>query len=393
MRKEREACSNEDEEKAHDKHVKMTRSSRGKENMLKESMHRLSANPDEFDQHGDILNVSNGIINLRSGALMDHDRNRKLSKISNVEYTDKIDCPQWRGCLSDIFAGDEALMRYVQKAVGYSLSGSTREQCMFFCYGTGSNGKSTFLDVVRDIMGDYASNTQADVLMIGQGRSGGPTPELARLKGARFVTTNETNEGVRLDEALIKQLTGGDVITTRFLYGKDFEYAPTFKIWMATNHKPIIRGRDLGIWRRIHLIPFNVCIPDEKKDRNLTYKLRKELPAIMNWAVEGCMLWQREGLKMPPIMQAAANEYKSEMDVVHAFLKQCTHEGPGETKASDLFSAYLEWAKENNEYKMSGTKFGVEIGERYARVRKKQGIFYRGIMINKEEKPYKISYV
>lgn len=381
---ERELCQGEDEEKAFDKHKKSTRSSRGKENMLKESQHRLTVSPDKLDKQSDLFNVQNGVLNLRTGSLMPHDKDLMLSKISSVEYTDKADCPLWHDFLEEIFCGDMTLIQYVQKAIGYSLTGSNAEQCMFFCYGTGSNGKSTFLDVIRDLMGDYAANTQADVLMIKQARAGGATPELARLKGARFVTTSESNEGVRLDEALIKQLTGGDVITTRFLYGKEFEYTPGFKIWMATNHKPIIRGRDLGIWRRIHLIPFNARIPDDRKDKRLSYKLRKELPAILNWALEGALKWQKEGLKMPAVMQAAANAYKGEMDVVYAFLKECTHEGIGETKASDIFQAYLRWATDNNEYKMSSTKFYLELGERYRKERKKYGIVYLGVRLNEE---------
>lgn len=161
-----------------------------------------------------------------------------------------MDCPQWRVFLEQIFDHDQEMIRYIQKAVGYSLTGSTQEQCMFFCVGNGRNGKSTFLDTISDILGDYACNIQPETIMV-KPYNGTANSDIARLRGARFVTTVEPNEGCRLNEGLIKQLTGGDKVTARFQYGHEFEYTPEFKIWMGTNHKPIIRGRDEGIWRRI----------------------------------------------------------------------------------------------------------------------------------------------
>ena len=154
-------------------------------------------------------------------------------------------------------------------------------------------------------------------------QAGNANSDIARLKGARFVTSVEPNEGMRLDEGLIKQLTGGDRVTARKLYGNEFEFCPEFKLWMGTNHKPIVRGTDLGIWRRLVLIPFTVQIPDDKVDKHLKYKLREELPGILKWAVDGCLLWQREGLVQPEAIQSATNQYKSEMDVIGSFLAAC----------------------------------------------------------------------
>lgn len=391
MRKELAYCETEEEEKAFFKHLKYTRNNRGKTNMLKESEHRLPILPDEFDKRKDVFNCMNGVIDLRNGKLMDHSYDQFLSKMSYVEYTDNIDCPRWMEFLNQIFDHDTELIHYIQKAIGYSMTGSTKEQCVFFCYGNGRNGKSTFLDIIAAIMGDYATNIQPETIMV-QNRQSGANSDIARLKGARFVTTVEPNQGARINEGLLKQLTGGDTVTARHLYGREFEFEPEFKLWMATNHKPIIRGRDLGIWRRMHLIPFTVEIPDNKVDKNLKYKLKRELTGILNWAVEGAIKWQREGLKMPKAVMDAVKEYKSEMDVVTAFLEDCTIQGPGEVKASELYKAYARWADENNEYKMSNTMFGKEIATRFEKVRNKDGIYYQGIRLNDDSKPYRISW-
>lgn len=389
MRKELAYCETEEEEKAFFKHLRYTRNNRGKTNMLKESEHRLPILPDEFDKRKDVFNCMNGVINLRNGELMEHSYDQFLSKMSYVEYTDNIDCPKWMEFLNQIFDHDTELIHYIQKAVGYSMTGSTKEQCVFFCYGNGRNGKSTFLDIISAIMGDYATNIQPETIMV-QNRQSGANSDIARLKGARFVTTVEPNQGARLNEGLLKQLTGGDTVTARHLYGREFEFEAEFKLWMATNHKPIIRGRDLGIWRRMHLIPFTVEIPENKVDKNLKYKLKKELTGILNWAVEGAIKWQKEGLKMPKAVLEAVKEYKSEMDVVTAFLEECTVMGPGEVKASELYKIYAKWADENNEYKMSSTMFGKEIGLRFEKVKNRDGLYYQGLRLLEENKPYNV---
>lgn len=392
MKKEFSLCSDEDEEKAFMKHLKYTRNSKGKTNFIKESEHRLSVHINDFDKKQTEFNVQNGVLNLRTGDLVPHTHDQFLSRISYVEYTNKIDCPGWIQFLNDIFAGNQDMIRYIQKAVGYSLTGSIKEQCMFITYGNGRNGKSTFIDVIAAIMGDYAANIQPESIMVKHG-NGNANSDIARLKGARFVTTVEPNEGMRLNEGLIKQLTGGDKVTARFLYGKEFEFEPEFKLWISTNHKPIIRGRDDGIWRRLHLIPFTVQIPKEKVDKNLKYKLKKELTGILDWAVTGCLLWQREGLNPPAEVENAVKEYKSEMDVISAFLSECT-DGVDfkDTKASEMYHAYVKWAEENNEYKMSNTKFGKELSERFERIKTNTGWYYRGVGLKDEYKSYSINF-
>lgn len=392
MKKEFALCTDEDEEKAFMKHLKYTRNSKGKKNFITESEHRLSIHVNDFDKRKREINTQNGVLNLRTGELSPHSHDQFLSRISYVEYTDKIDCPGWINFLNDVFDSDQDLIKYIQKAVGYSLTGLTTEQCVFFTYGNGRNGKSTFIDVTSSIMGDYATNIQPESIMVAN-RSTGANSDIARLKGSRFVTTVEPSEGMRLNEGLIKQLTGGDKVTARFLYGKEFEFEPEFKLWVSTNHKPIIRGRDDGIWRRIHLIPFTVQIPKDKVDKNLKYKLKKELVGILDWAVVGCLLWQKEGLEKPDKVKAAVKEYQSEMDVVSAFLENCTRKvAHKDTKAIELYHAYAQWADENNEYKMSNTKFGKELGLRFEKIRMNYGMVYKGVELNEDKKAYSINF-
>lgn len=375
------------------KHLKQSRSNRAKESMIKESQHRVPITPDQLDTHLSLLCTPNGIVNLKTGELKNHDKDKFITKITNCEFTDKIDHPLWDTFLNDTFGGDKELIHYIQKAIGYSLTGSTQEQCAFFCYGTGRNGKSTFLETISDTLGDYATNIQPETIMVKPGTNG-PTSDIARLKGARFVNCAEPNEGVRLNEGLIKQLTGGDKVTASKKYENEFEFYPEFKLWMSTNHKPVIRGTDVGIWRRICLIPFTVCIPEDKVDKLLKFKLQKELPGILKWAVDGCLMWQREGLKQPSAVAAATAEYRSEMDVISAFIAECCEidNSPHKERAKDVFQAYAKWAKENNEYEMKSTKFGIEMAKKFEKGHDRDGAFYKGIYLNNDFRPYRVNF-
>lgn len=373
------------------KWAKRTASSSAKEAMIKECQHLydIPAATDDFDAYNDFLNCQNGVVNLRNGELMPHDSRLMLSKICNSEYDIKHGKPtRWLQFLDEITDGDKSLQEYIQKSIGYSISGSNREQCAYFLYGMGNNGKSTFLDTIADILGDYASNTQPDTLMMQSkvgSLGGGANSDIARLKSARFVTCEEPTEGVRLNEGLLKQLTGGSKVTARFLYGDEFEFTPEFKIWVATNHKPVIRGTDVGIWRRIKLIPFEVNIPANKVDKNLKYKLRQEFPQILSWAVEGCMMWQSDGLCEPDCVLDATKDYKQEMDLIAGFVEQCImidYESEQKIMAADLFSIYSKWAKQNNEWEMSAKRFGMEIVKKIPeKGRDGKGIFYRKIAL------------
>lgn len=371
--------------KAFEKHMKSSRSNKSKNAMLNEVMHHVPILPSQLDRYKAALNTPGGVIDLKSGALAPHDPKNYFTKITAVEYSENADCPRWTAFLDDIFGGDKDLIRYVQKAVGYSLTGATSEQCAFFLYGTGRNGKSTFLDIIRDIFGDYAANIQPETIMVRNSQGSAINSDIARLKGARLVTSVEPNEGVRINEGLLKQLTGDDTVTARKLYGDEFEFKPEFKLWMATNHKPVIRGTDTGIWRRIHMIPFTVQIPEEKIDRRLKYKLSAELTGIFRWAVEGCLMWQKEGLKMPRAVLEEVREYRREMDVISAFVEDKCTVGKGlSVQSSALYAAYLRWADSGNEYKMSNTKFGLEIAKRFEKVKGRKYNYYSGLTLDEQ---------
>ncbi len=378
-------------EKAFHKHLSKSRSYTGKTNMLHEAEHLLPILPSHMDKNTAVFNCVNGMADLRTGKLIPHSREAFITKQSAIKFDPDAPPPEkWLEFLDTTFGEDKELIEYIQKAVGYSLTGSTAEQCAFFLYGTGRNGKSTFLEIIRNIMGDYATNIQPQTIMINSKAGNAPTSDIARLKGARFVTSVEPNAGMMIDEGLLKQLTGDDIVTARKMFSEEFEFKPEFKIWMATNHKPIIRGTDTGIWRRIHMIPFEIQVPEDKVDRHLKYKLSKESSSILKWAVDGCIKWKAEGLKMPKKIADAVKEYKHEMDVISAFVDNCCVVGEGEEKASRLYYAYAQWADENNEYKMSSTKFGAELAKRYNKSKTRNGAFYKGISLN-DEYNYSIS--
>lgn len=376
-----EDVTEEEARETFQKYYKKTRGTQSKKNIMNELMHRKTVTPDEFDKDDMLLNVANGYIDLTSRELYKHDINRMFSQIANTDYSEKMQPAVWLDFLNDIFAGDKAVIRYIQKALGYSLTGSTREQVMFILFGKGRNGKSIFVETISEILGDYSNNMQAKSLMVK--KNDNVNTDIARLSKARFVTSSEPNEGFRFDEGLIKQITGGDKVTARFLYAEEFEYTPKFKIWVSTNHKPIIRGTDDGIWRRLVLIPFDVQIPEEKVDKDLKYKLLREAPAILNWMAEGAYMWMREGLELPEKLKASSKAYRTEMDVIEQFIEdECKRVDDGRVKANELYSVYKNWANENNAYKMSNKDFGQKMKEKFKSKRMNTGMYYLGLEKN-----------
>lgn len=384
--------------KAYKANLRRARSSKGKESMLKEAQHLpgIPVTPGMFDRHKGLLNVKNGTLRLRTGALQPHRREDYLTRIAGVEYAAAAACALWESFLRDVTGGDAELAHYLQVMVGYMLSGSTQEQCVFFLYGDGANGKSTFLDTLAAMLGDYAMNAQAETLMEKNRNQGGARSDIARLKGARLVTTSETDEGVYLNESLIKQLTGGDAITARFLYGKEFEFRPEFKIVMATNHKPRVRGTDTGIWRRIKLVPFTQAIPEDKQDKRLPEKLLAELPGILNWALEGCRQWveaskgNRSGLPKCEAVRAATAEYRTEQDCLTMFLEDCIYPCPGQTlQAAVFYRIYRAWAQDNGErFPVSSTRFGREMKKKFAAKTTNTNTEYQGIGLTQDGNKY-----
>lgn len=361
------------------KHMKKTRSNAAKTAMVREFQHIVPISPSDLDTHKSLVNTQNGIVDLDTGTTVPHNPKMYMTRMLGTSMPVNPKKPVlWLRFLDDIFGDDKELIRYIQKSIGYCLSGLTSEQCVFFLYGNGRNGKSTFLEIIRAILGEYATNIQPESIMVKNSNNSANT-DIARLKGARLVTSVEPNEGMRLNEGLIKQLTGDDMVTARKLYGDEFEYRPEFKLWLATNHKPTIRGTDLGIWRRIHIIPFTKIIPEEKVDKNLGEKLREEMPDILAWAMDGYRLWKYEGLHKPKAVEDSVREYRNEMDVIAAFLASDYIAEGGEIKASVLYAVYCQWAAESNEYKMTSRKFGIEMCKRYTKIHKKDGWYYQGI--------------
>ena len=376
--------------KTWEKHYKKSRSNSAKTALDKEVRHYVPVTPNLLDRHKMGLNSPTGVIDLNDFSVRKATPKDYFTKSVTANFDKNAKCPLWDSFLETIFDHDKDLIRYVQKAVGYSLTGSTAEQCAFFLYGTGRNGKSTFIDVLRELFGDYARNIQPETIMIKN--NNGINSDIARLKGARLVTTVEPNEGLKLNEGLLKQLTGGDIITARKLYAEEFEFKAEFKLWMATNHKPIIRGTDLGIWRRVHMIPFTVVIPENEVDKQLTDKLMQELDGIFVWALRGLAMYNKEGLEMPHAVRQAVDEYKKEMDVVSRFLDECTEKAFAKSvKASDLYQVYTNWCSQYGEYQMSNTKFGKEIMQKYERVRRNDGMYYVGMELNGEFAPYSVN--
>ena len=321
--------------------------------------------PNELDTDIYLINCINGTVNLRTGDLFPHRKKDLITKITTANYIPDAQCPSWLEHLNKIMAGDDELIRFFQKALGYSLTGDTSERKIFIEFGSGANGKSLTNDTIAFIMGDYAMRTPTETLLIK--RNEGIPNDIARLKGARFVYASEAEQDKRLAESLIKDMAGGDKITARYLHKEWFEFYPEFKIWLGTNHKPIIQGTDHAIWDRIRLIPFTVRIPkDEQIPRTEMIEIfKKEIDGIFRWLVDGCLAWQTEGLGLPDKVAAATNSYRSEMDVLGSFFDDRCVFGENMTVSSkDLYKAYEEWVDENGEKAISKTMFGVKLNER-----------------------------
>lgn len=324
----------------------------------------------DVDSNSWLLNCLNGTIDLETGVLNPHNHQDLLTKQIPVNYSQSAGCPRWEQFLNEVFAGDEGLIDFVHKAVGYSLTGDTREQCFFILHGSGSNGKSVFIDTLQTIMGEYSTATTTDTLL--EKPVGSIPNDIARLNGMRLVTASETTAGRRLAEGLVKQLTGGDKMTARFLHQEYFDFKPDFKLWLACNHLPVINGNDFAIMRRIHVIPFDVRFnkPDESPeephiDSALTGKLRAEAEGILRWAVQGCLKWQTDGLEASGAIRRATSSYQAEMDILGNFIADCCIVIPhARTSVSDMYEAYSKWCFDNGESLLSQRSFGITLAHR-----------------------------
>ena len=372
---------------AYKKHLSRSRSHRGKEGFIAEARHLegVPVLPSEMDRAGNAFNVRNCLISLKTGKTAEHDKKYMISKLAPVTYDENAKCPRWDRFIEEITCGDKSLQLYLQRMIGYCMTAYTKEQCMFFLYGNGSNGKSVFVDTIAYMLGEYAASCQPETVMM-RDRNNTARGDLARLKGARMVVTSEPNDGCRLDEGIVKQMTGGteNKLTARFLYGREFEFSPEFKIVMSTNYKPVIKGTDNGIWRRVRLIPFTAEFTKENRDPQLTEKLRRELPGILNWAIAGAVGWCKEGLPPCAIIDEAGQEYRSEMDRVQQFLDDCTTRSESSsTQASTLYKCYKAWCSEQGDrFPVGSTKFFMELKRRFKSRKTEAYNEYIGIQIN-----------
>lgn len=335
--------------------------------------------PDQLDTHPLLLNVQNGILNLENMQLAAPNPKHFITKLSGTIFDQDAECPLWDSFLNRITDGNQALSEFLQKAVGWALSGDVSEQIIFIFYGRGANGKSTFLNTILKMMKDYGTVTPTESLLA---KRGDTIPnDIARLKGLRFVSATEVQSGRRLNEGLIKQLAGGDPITARFLHAEFFTFDPEFKIFLGTNNKPVIKDMSHAMWRRIRLIPFDVVIPEDERDLHLSEKLATELPGILKWALGGFMMWKREGLGYPQDVKAATEEYRSEMDIVGQFLSDNHPLDPdGRIKASDLYSDYKVWCDDHGERALSQKVLGGRLSERgFQRERRTDGYWWIGL--------------
>ncbi|MBG9504004.1 DNA primase [Bacillus thuringiensis] len=364
-------------------------------NSIKDMIPLVPAQREDFDTHQYLLNVENGVIDLKTGKLSPHDRDFMLTKMVNIEFKQGEDCPNWKLFLDSIFKDvegntDYELIEFIQKSIGYSLTSDISEQVMFFLYGSGRNGKSTFINTIKSLLGNYAKQTNSNTF-IKKKHDSGVNNDIARLAGARFVSAVESEEGQQLSEALVKQITGGEPISARFLRQEFFEFTPAFKVFFTTNHKPIIKGMDEGIWRRVRMIPFIVTIPKDKVDRKLPEKLSMEMSGILNWAIEGCLKWQRESLGEPKAIQDATNHYKEEMDILEPFLlDKCFLHPQAKMEAKELYSEYSRWCNEEGEIILRNRTF-YRLLENKNIVKKrgaKNKVFLYGVGLQKENYKY-----
>lgn len=301
-----------------------------------------------FDANPFLLNVNNGTLNLKTGELREHRREDLISKLVPIDYDATADYVLWDAFLWRVTDGNAELYAYLCRLTGYLLTGLTTEQVLHFLFGLGANGKSVFCEILAELLGDYAIIASPDMVMAR--RHAGIPNDIARLRGARVALMNETSQGSRFDEAKLKDLTGGDMLTGRFLHQEFFDFKPTHKLVIRGNHKPAISGTDEGIWRRLRLVPFTVAIPPEEQDIGLLDKLRAELPGILRWAIQGCIEWQREGLKAPAIIMDAVREYRDESDTLGRFIQECCEVRPlAQVKSSALFERYQKYAEQAGE--------------------------------------------
>jgi putative DNA primase/helicase len=353
------------------------------ENMLalSKSVLPISDAGDSWDLNPWLLGVTNGVVDLQTGILRAGRPDDRITMATRVAFSSTGTAPRWEQTIREIFKDDEEMIRYVHRALGYSVTGDCREECLFMNYGDGANGKGTLINTVRWVLGEYADNLSFSALEQHDRKGGSASPELAKLPGKRFVTASESSDAVRLDEGRIKTLTGRDALTARSLYGNEFTFEPNAKFWLSTNHKPRVGDDSEGFWRRMHLLPYLQSFID-REDRKLKDALRAEAAGILRWLVQGCRLWQDHGLNPPTIVRAATADYRRESELLTPFFDACCEVvGGAKVKALDLYEAYQRWCGASDiNSPLNQTTFGLQVRKRF-RAEKKRGVVYFGLRL------------
>lgn len=337
----------------------------------------------QLDANKKLLGVANGVVDLNTGELIENKPEMLITKFAPVQYDKEAKCPMFIDFLKQIFNDDQLVISYVQRMMGYCLTGLTSSQVLFFFYGTGANGKSTLLNVIEGLLGkDLCKQVPAEVLVM---KKYGETPSngTARLHGTRVAMANELPHNSFFNETVIKQLTGEDTVAARFLFKEHFDFKPEFKLIIVGNHKPVIQNTDNGIWRRIHMLDFPVSIPEGQRDLKLNEKLKSELSGILNFAIVGCLECCANGLQPPQSVIESVEEYRADMDVFGSWLDEnIVESASSEVYASKLYENYKEWADINGFKAMSSTAFGRLMKERgYLKVRDSNGFKYKSIKL------------
>lgn len=357
--------------------------------ILKLAESQMAVSSEEFDKDAWLFNVKNGTIDLKTGELKPHSSEDKITKLAPVKYDPDAKAPIFHRFLNDIFLKRSELIEFVQKFFGYSLTADVQEKVFMIFQGKGNNGKTTLLEVIVDVMGDYATTINPEVLMEKkQSSSGSATPEIAKIRGTRLVCAQENEEHKRLGAALVKRLTGKDTLTARFLHAEEFIFKPTFKLLLGTNFLPRISANDQAAWNRVRRVPFDVTVKTENNpsgtledDKNLDKKLRGEMPGILAWCVRGCLLWQQEGLRQPECVSDATSEYRESEDIIGTFLEECADfSGDESTLRSTFYKAYTRWCEENKHRALSSTRFkDALVRKGFETKRSSQGFMWLGV--------------
>ena len=346
---------------------------------------QLAVLPEDLDASPTLLNTPAGTVDLSTAELQPHNRQDLITKMTTASLENLAAEPvRWNRFLAEIFQDNTDLIEFIQRSVGYAMTGEIRENVLFILHGDGANGKSTLIETVTHIWGDYAKPAAPDLLL--RKRSESHPTGVADLMGARFVSSVEADDGKKLNEAVVKRLTGRDTIKARFMAQDFFQFEPSHKLFLAVNHKPEVEGRDQGIWRRIRLIPFEVEIAEDKQDAKLLDKLLQEGEAILAWAIRGCLDWQKEGLGIPAAVKDASQAYREESDVIGRFFDDCCIlESGHQTQASLLYQAFRNWCERNGEKGYAANKFGAMVSKEKqldrirTRIDKKSCYVWKGI--------------